>query len=108
MMDKSSASGERTRAVARDPRRVHWMELFFDLLFVAFVGRLAHGIHGDPGWVEFGTFVLLFFPAWWAWVNIVSVVNLLPGLSSGGLGVAMLAAMAAAGVMAPAPPGRVR
>ncbi len=88
----------------REPGRVHWMELFFDLVFVAFVGQLAHGIHGDPGWAEFGTFILLFFPAWWAWVNIVSVVNLLPGLSSRALGVAMLAAMAAAGVMAAAAP----
>lgn len=80
------------------------MELFFDLVFVAFVGQLAHGIHGNPGWAQFGTFVLLFFPAWWAWVNIVSVVNLLPGLSSRGLGLAMLAAMAAAGLMAAAAP----
>ncbi|MGM7778480.1 low temperature requirement protein A [Arthrobacter sp. KNU-44] len=105
MMDKSSASGALTHEVARDPRRVHWMELFFDLVFVAFVGQLARGIHGDPGWAEFGTFVLLFFPAWWAWVNIVSVVNLLPGLSSRALGIAMLAAMAAASVMAAAAPG---
>ncbi|MCA4131583.1 low temperature requirement protein A [Arthrobacter sp. M4] len=104
MMDKS-ASGDWTRDAARDPRRVHWMELFFDLVFVAFVGQLAHGIHGDPGWAEFATFVLLFFPAWWAWVNIVSVVNLLPGLSTRGLGVAMVAAMAAASVMAAAAPG---
>ncbi len=104
-MDKSSASGALKHEVARDPRRVHWMELFFDLVFVAFVGQLARGIHGDPGWAEFGTFVLLFFPAWWAWVNIVSVVNLLPGLSSRALGVAMLAAMAAASAMAAAAPG---
>lgn len=89
---------------ARDPSRVHWMELFFDLVFVAFVGELAHGIHGNPGWAEFGTFVLLFFPAWWAWVNIVSVVNLMPKLSSRSLGIAMLAAMTAAGIMAAAAP----
>ncbi len=105
MMAKSSGSGAWTKDAARDPRRVHWMELFFDLVFVAFVGQLAHGIHGDPGWVEFGTFVLLFFPAWWAWVNMVSVVNLLPALSSRRLGIAMLAAMAAASVMAAAAPG---
>lgn len=104
-MHKSSADGALTHEVARDPRRVHWMELFFDLVFVAFVGQLARGIHGNPGWAEFGTFVLLFFPAWWAWVNIVSVVNLLPGLSSRALGIAMLAAMAAASVMAAAAPG---
>ncbi len=80
------------------------MELFFDLVFVAFVGQLAHAIHGDPGWPEFGTFILLFFPAWWAWVNIVSVVNLLPGLTARALGLAMLTAMAAAALMAAAAP----
>lgn len=80
------------------------MELFFDLVFVAFVGQLAHGIHGNPGWAEFGTFVLLFLPAWWAWVNIVSVVNLLPGLSPRALGLAMVAAMGAAGLMAASAP----
>lgn len=89
---------------AREPGRVHWMELFFDLVFVAFVGQLAHGIHGDPGWAEYATFVLLFFPAWWAWANIVSVVNLLPGLSARQLGLAMLAAMAASALMAASAP----
>lgn len=91
-------------APAREPGRVHWMELFFDLVFVAFVAQLAHGIHGDPGWSEFGTYLLLFFPAWWAWANIVSVVNLLPGLSARALGVAMLAAMAASALMAASAP----
>ncbi|MCZ2403904.1 low temperature requirement protein A [Paenarthrobacter sp. Z7-10] len=104
-VNNSLASGEWTHEAARNPRRVHWMELFFDLVFVAFVGQLAHGIHGDPGWAEFGTFVLLFFPAWWAWVNLASVVNLLPGLSSRALGLAMLAAMGAASIMAAAAPG---
>ena len=83
---------------------MHWMELFFDLVFVVFVGQLARGIHGNPGFTEFGTFVLLFFPAWWAWVNIVSVINLLPGLTSRSLGVAMLAAMTAVALMAAAAP----
>jgi low temperature requirement protein LtrA len=101
----AAPSGERTHSAGHVPRRVHWMELFFDLVFIVFVGQLAHGIHGDPGWAEFGTFVLLFFPAWWAWVNLASVVNLLPHLSPRALGLAMLAAMAAAGVMAAAAPG---
>lgn len=59
------------------------MELFFDLVFVVFVGQLAHGIHGNPGWLEFGTFILLFFPAWWAWVNMVSIINFLHDLPPG-------------------------
>ncbi|MDD0860040.1 low temperature requirement protein A [Arthrobacter alpinus] len=61
-------------------------------------------MHGDPGWPEFGTYLLLFFPAWWAWVNIVSVINLLPGLSARALGLAMLSAMAASALMAASAP----
>lgn len=87
-----------------EPRRVHWLELFFDLVFVAFIGQLAHGIHGDPGPSQFSTFVLLFLPAWWAWVNIVSVVNLLPKLTTRQLGAAMIAAMAASSLMAASAP----
>ncbi len=104
MRRKPQAANTPPRQPAREPGRVHWMELFFDLVFVAFVGQLAHSIHGDPGWAEFGTYALLFFPAWWAWANIVSVVNLLPGLTSRALGMAMLAAMAAAALMAAAAP----
>ncbi|WP_104087252.1 low temperature requirement protein A [Arthrobacter sp. GMC3] len=105
MSEKLPGGPRASHVAAREAGRVHWMELFFDLVFVVFVGQLAHGIHGNPGFSEFGTFVLLFFPAWWAWVNIVSVINLLPGLSARALGAAMLAAMAAAGIMAAAAPG---
>ncbi|MCU6481077.1 low temperature requirement protein LtrA [Arthrobacter silviterrae] len=105
MSNNSQSRGAAPHAPAREPGRVHWMELFFDLIFVAFVSQLAHGIHGDPGLAAFGSYVLLFFPAWWAWVNMVSVINVLPGLSARALGLAMLAAMAAAGVMAAAAPG---
>lgn len=80
------------------------MELLFDLVFVAFVGQLAHGIHGDPGVWEFATFIVLYFPAWWAWANIVLVVNLRPNLTARALGLAMITAMAAAALMAAAAP----
>ena len=33
-------------------RRVHWLELFFDLVIVAYIGQIAHTIHGDPSWLE--------------------------------------------------------
>lgn len=97
-------AGRHRPAPAREPGRVHWMELFFDLVLVAFVGQLAHAIHGDPGWAEYDAFILLFFPAWWAWANIVAVINLLPGLTSRAPGLAMLAAMSASALMAAAAP----
>jgi low temperature requirement protein LtrA len=56
-------------------RRADWFELFFDLVFVVTVSILAFGLHGNPGWAQYGTLLALFFPAWWAWVNLMVSVN---------------------------------
>ncbi|NNC11604.1 low temperature requirement protein A [Planctomonas sp. JC2975] len=65
----------------RDPSRAHWMELFFDLVFVA-----------------------LFASVWWSWVNLTFVVNVSPELSGRRLSVLMLIAMFAVGALALAAP----
>jgi low temperature requirement protein LtrA len=81
-------------------RRVDWMELFFDLAFVAFVTQLAHGLHGAPAPTDFLIFIAWSVPAWWAWVNIMACVNVLPVLPPRMIGVALLGAMATIGLMA--------
>ena len=52
---------------AADGRRVTWLELFFDLVFVAVVAQvgapLAH--HYEPASVA--RYALLLFVTWWAW-----------------------------------------
>ncbi len=50
-------------------RRVSWLELFYDLIFVVIVSELAHylGAHIDASGVF--TFIILFAPAWWLWVG---------------------------------------
>lgn len=50
-----------------------WYELFFDLVFVVVVAISAHIIEVDPGPPTVGIFLLLFFPLWWAWVNVTAV-----------------------------------
>jgi len=81
-------------------RRVGWIELFFDLAFVAFVTEAAHALHGAPGASTFLIFVAFSFPAWWAWSNLMVVVNLRPEVPARPLGIALLAAMGVALVMA--------
>jgi low temperature requirement protein LtrA len=81
-------------------RRVHWIELFFDLAIVAFVTELASGLHGDPGPAQFVTFIAWSIPAWWAWINVMVCINALPTLPPRTAGVALLVAMAAVGLMA--------
>jgi low temperature requirement protein LtrA len=83
------------------PRRADWFELFFDLVFVVTVSILAYGLHGDPGWAQYGTLVALFFPAWWAWVNLMLSVNVFGAVWTRSL---LLLAMPGLAVMAAAAP----
>jgi low temperature requirement protein LtrA len=50
-------------------RHATWMELFFDLVFVAAVGRLAHVLGEHVGWAGVGAYVVLFVPIWWSWIG---------------------------------------
>lgn len=54
-------------------RQATWLELFFDLIFVASIGVIAHGLsHSDDGHVsieQLTDFVFQFFPLWWVWAS---------------------------------------
>ncbi|MER5642279.1 low temperature requirement protein A [Kitasatospora sp. NPDC002227] len=92
-----------TPVTAAEDHRAGWFELFFDLVFVVTVSVLAHGLHGDPGPGDFGTFLVLFFPAWWAWANLMVTVNVF-GSANPRTQAMLLAAMPALGLMAAAAP----
>jgi low temperature requirement protein LtrA len=85
-------------------RRVHWLELFFDLVMVAYIGLVAHGMHGDPDWVDALVFFVLFAAAWWAWVNMTLTLNLFGARVTPLLWAGVTVAMLALGVMAAAVP----
>lgn len=59
--------------VLRDPTEEHrtstWLELFFDLCFVAAVAALARVLHDDPTLGGILRFLGLFVPVWWAWMG---------------------------------------
>jgi low temperature requirement protein LtrA len=50
-------------------RHVTWLELFYDLIFVAAVAQLARSLSNDYSWVGMLRFTVLFVPVWWAWVG---------------------------------------
>jgi low temperature requirement protein LtrA len=54
---------------AERERHATWLELFFDLLFVAVVALLAHGLSGQVTAAGLGRFAGLLLPVWWAWVS---------------------------------------
>ena len=56
-------------------KRVSWVELYLDLVFVLAVAQLAHLIVAEPAmhsvWVALGLFVTL----WWTWVGYAVLYN---------------------------------
>jgi low temperature requirement protein LtrA len=89
----------------RSGRRVHWLELFFDLVLVAYIGQVAHTMHGDPTWIDALGFFALLAAAWWAWVNATVTMNLFGSRITPSIWVAVTIAMMAVGVMAASVPG---
>src|SRR5262245_4163289 len=59
----------RLRAFDAGERHATWLELFFDLCFVAAVAALAADLHRDPTPAGALRFAGLFVPVWWAWMG---------------------------------------
>ncbi|MEO8084994.1 MAG: low temperature requirement protein A [Ardenticatenales bacterium] len=60
----SNAFERRKRA-----RRIEFLELFFDLVFVVLVSQLAHRLAESPSWSGVGWFAFLFLAVWASWTN---------------------------------------
>lgn len=66
----------RTRGRGVDEmRRATWLELFFDLVFVAAVGQLANSLGAEPTPERFFEFLGVFVPVWWAWMGFTFYAN---------------------------------
>jgi len=50
-------------------RKVGWLELFYDLVYVATIVQLGNKLSEDISIEGFSTFALLFIPAWWIWMG---------------------------------------
>jgi low temperature requirement protein LtrA len=50
-------------------RRVTFLELFFDLVFVVVISQLALRLASHPTWSGVGWFVFLFYAVWSSWTN---------------------------------------
>jgi low temperature requirement protein LtrA len=51
-------------------RKASWLELFYDLMFVAILAQLSHYLFKHLSFEGFGVYVFLFIPAWWIWNSI--------------------------------------
>jgi low temperature requirement protein LtrA len=52
---------------AADDRRVTWVELFFDLVFVAAVAQVGSPLAADYSFQALGRYAFLLLVTWWAW-----------------------------------------
>lgn len=60
----------RHAACHADEGKVSWLELFYDLAFVAVIGMVGHVlVEPDSDYRILGQFLLFFIPVWWAWVG---------------------------------------
>jgi low temperature requirement protein LtrA len=59
----------RTEEEEQIHRKVTWLELFFDLIFVVVVAELSHYLAKHVSLEGAGNFILLFLPVWWVWIG---------------------------------------
>jgi len=56
-------------------RKVSWLELFYDLVYVATIVQLGNKLSEDVSDLGFLGFVLLFVPIWWVWMGTTFYAN---------------------------------
>jgi low temperature requirement protein LtrA len=101
-----SASVSSQASVHPTRRAADWYELFFDLVFVVVVAVAVTLIEHSPTLGTVVVFVLLLFPLWWAWVNLM-VTNNLFGRRFSLIGMLVVAAMPGPAAMAVAIAGGI-
>lgn len=52
-----------------EERRISWLELFYDLVYVIVISRATHRLAEHPGWDGLGDYLYLFVMIFWGWVN---------------------------------------
>jgi len=59
----------RSGVEAERERHATWLELLYDLVFVAAISQLAVNLNKDYSFIGFLNFSILFVPVWWAWIG---------------------------------------
>ena len=56
-------------------RGVGWLELFYDLVYVATLIQIGNYLSSNLDWTGFGRFLVLMFVIWWAWSGETAFQN---------------------------------
>lgn len=57
-------------------RHASWVELFFDLVCVAAMIQLTHALGHEPGWLDIGRFVVMYYAIWSLWTSFTLYGNI--------------------------------
>lgn len=52
-----------------EERKISWLELFYDLVYVAAISQVTHHFATHPTWNQLGNTMLIFSLLLWSWVN---------------------------------------
>ncbi len=63
------------RAHAGGAREVSWLELFYDLVFVAAIVTFSDAVNHDPDLDVIVTVIPVFAAVWWIWISTTFVIN---------------------------------
>ena len=58
-----------------EERKVGWLELFYDLIYVAAIIQLGNVLSKDVSWMGAARFAFLFVLVWWAWTGTMFYYN---------------------------------
>lgn len=58
-----------------EARKVLWIELFYDLIFVATIIQLGNLLSHDVSWRGVALYALVFVPVWWSWSGMMFLFN---------------------------------
>ena len=53
----------------KSERKISWLELFYDLVYVAAISQFTHHFAAHPSWSVMGFGFLLFSMIFWSWIN---------------------------------------
>ncbi len=52
-----------------EQRKISWLELFYDLVYVIVISAATHYLARNPGWIGLVDYMYLFIMIYWGWVN---------------------------------------
>ena len=61
-------------AERKHERKISWLELFYDLVYVAAISQLTHHLAEHPSWHEAAYSFLLFALIFWSWSMEASIM----------------------------------